>query len=137
MRSRIDLDTQDVDADIDMTPMLDIVFIMLIFFIVSTTFVRESGIDITRPSAESAESKQNTGVMVAISADNNIWIDRQLTDVRMIRPTLERLSVEQPDLSVMVQADEDSKTGLLVKVLDQIRLSGITNYAVSASTDTQ
>jgi biopolymer transport protein ExbD len=132
MRSRIQFDNQDADSDIDMTPMLDIVFIMLIFFIVSTTFVKEAGVEINRPSAATAESQESTGVMVAINAAGEIWLENKQTDLRMIRPKLERLLVEQPDMGVMVQADEEAKTGILIKVMDQIKLAGISQVAVSS-----
>ncbi len=131
MRQRLNLEMMDNDAEIDMTPMLDIVFIMLIFFIVSTSFVREAGVEIERPVSETAEVKENQGVMLAITAQDEVWLDRQPVDVRMIRPTLERLKVEQPDLGVMIQADKDAKTGLLVQVMDQVKLSGVEQVAVA------
>ncbi len=131
MRQRLNLDTLENDAEIDMTPMLDIVFIMLIFFIVSTSFVREAGVEIERPVSSTAEVKENQGVMLAITANDEVWLDRQPVDVRMIRPTLERLKVEQPDLGVMIQADKDAKTGLLVEVMDQVKMSGVEQVAVA------
>jgi biopolymer transport protein ExbD len=114
-----------------MTPMLDIVFIMLIFFIVSTSFVREAGVEIERPVSDTSEVQESQGVMLAITAQDEVWLDRQPVDIRMIRPTLERLKVEQPDLGVMIQADKDAKTGLLVQVMDQVKLSGIEQVAVA------
>ncbi|GAA3925092.1 biopolymer transporter ExbD [Litoribacillus peritrichatus] len=131
MRSRVNLDIQNSESEIDMTPMLDIVFIMLIFFIVSTTFVKEAGVEINRPAASTAEKQESTGVMLAVTADGLIWLEGDQTDVRMIRPKLERLKVEQPDVSVMVQADENAKTGVLIKVMDQIKLAGIAQVAVA------
>ncbi|SIQ00572.1 ExbD/TolR family protein [Marinobacterium stanieri] len=131
MRQRLNLDTLENDAEIDMTPMLDIVFIMLIFFIVSTSFVREAGVEIERPVSSTAEVKENQGVMLAITATDEVWLDRQPVDVRMIRPTLERLKVEQPDLGVMIQADKEAKTGLLVEVMDQVKMSGVEQVAVA------
>jgi len=131
MRQRLNLERMDNDAEIDMTPMLDIVFIMLIFFIVSTSFVREAGVEIERPISATAEVKESQGVMLAITAEDEVWLDRQPVDVRMIRPALERLKVEQPDLGVMIQADMNSKTGLLVQVMDQVKLSGIEQVAVA------
>lgn len=122
---------QDEEAQIDMTPMLDIVFIMLIFFIVSTAFVRESGVEIHRPEAQSA-TPEKPGVMIAVTDSGEIWLDRKVTDLRMIRPTLERMKVADPELGVLIQADEASNTGVLIKVLDQVRLSGIAQVAVAA-----
>lgn len=131
MRQRLNLDMMENDAEIDMTPMLDIVFIMLIFFIVSTSFVREAGVEIERPVSDTSEVQESQGVMLAITAQDEVWLDRQPVDIRMIRPTLERLKVEQPDLGVMIQADKDTKTGLLVQVMDQVKLSGIEQVAVA------
>jgi len=131
MRQRLNLDMMENDAEIDMTPMLDIVFIMLIFFIVSTSFVREAGVEIERPVSDTSEVQESQGVMLAITAQDEVWLDRQPVDIRMIRPTLERLKVEQPDLGVMIQADKDAKTGLLVQVMDQVKLSGIEQVAVA------
>lgn len=135
MRRRNFLASSQDDADINMTPMLDIVFIMLIFFIVSTSFIREAGIDVTRPEAQTAESKARSAVMIAISREGEVWLDRKAIDTRMIRPTLARLKAEQPDISVVVQADEDSTTGQLVAVLDQLRLARV-QYAVATTAGT-
>ncbi len=125
MRQRFLFADQEEDAEINMTPMLDVVFIMLIFFIVSTSFVRESGIDINRPSAESAQSQAQSAVMLGLGADESIWLDRKPVDVRMLRPALERMKVDQAELRVVVQADEASSTGTLVKLLDQLRLAKV------------
>ncbi|EAR59509.1 ExbD/TolR family protein [Neptuniibacter caesariensis] len=130
MRQRILLSQQQEDAEINMTPMLDVVFIMLIFFIVSTSFVRESGIDVNRPSAETSESKTKTAVMVAISAENEIWVDRKPVDVRMVRPAIERLKSEQSEINIVIQADESATTGQLVKVIDQLRMAKV-QYTVA------
>jgi biopolymer transport protein ExbD len=130
MRQRLQLGSQDNDAEVNMTPMLDIVFIMLIFFIVSTSFVRESGIEVNRPIAKSSEAQTKAAVMIALSADEKIWLDRKPVDIRMVRPSLERMKVEQAEISAVVQADKDSSTGELVKLLDQLRLAGVP-YTVS------
>lgn len=130
MRQRIIIDNQDEEAEINMTPMLDVVFIMLIFFIVSTSFVRESGIDVNRPSAASSNTQSKTAVLVAISANNEVWLDRNPIDVRMVRPAIERLKAEQSEISVVVQADEESSTGQLVKLIDQLRLAKV-QYTVA------
>lgn len=130
MRQRVMFGEQQDDAQIDMTPMLDVVFIMLIFFIVSTSFVREAGIEVNRPSANSSDSQSKTAVMVALSATEEIWLDRKLIDIRMVRPAIERLKIEQSEISVVVLADEKSSTGQLVKLLDQLRLANV-QYIVS------
>jgi biopolymer transport protein ExbD len=123
----------DADGnDIDITPMLDIVFIMLIFFIVTTSFVKESGVTVNRPSAQTAEEKKGSNILVAIRANGEIWIDRRAIDVRAVRPNIERMKAENPEGAVIIQADEFSPTGLLVKVMDQIRLAGIQDISISA-----
>ncbi|MCG8610728.1 MAG: biopolymer transporter ExbD [Pseudomonadales bacterium] len=132
LNNLIQIDVPESDHEIDMTPMLDIVFIMLIFFIVSTSFVRESGVEINRPEAQTAQTKESAGVMVAITANDEVWIDQKLIDQRMVRPTIERLRVEQPDLGVMIQADQQANTGVLITVLDQVKLAGVQQVAVAS-----
>lgn len=122
----------DDESAIDITPMLDIVFIMLIFFIVTTSFVKESGIDVNRPTASTTERKERGSILVAISKDNQVWIDKRRIDPDAIRPNIERLHAENPEGTVVIQADKASKSGILVKVMDQIRLAGITNISIAA-----
>ncbi len=122
----------DDESAIDITPMLDIVFIMLIFFVVTSSFVKESGIDVNRPSASTAERKETGSILVAISMDNNVWIDKRRVDPDAIRPNIERLHAENPEGAVVIQADKASTSGLLVKVMDQIRLAGVTNISIAA-----
>ncbi len=124
----------DDESAIDITPMLDIVFIMLIFFVVTSSFVKESGIDVNRPSASTAERKETGSILVAISMDNNVWIDKRRVDPDAIRPNIERLHAENPEGAVVIQADKASTSGLLVKVMDQIRLAGVTNISIAAKT---
>ena len=130
MRQRISLLQQQEEAEVNMTPMLDVVFIMLIFFIVSTSFIRESGIDVNRPTAETGSSQSKTAILLAISASDEVWLDRKPIDLRMVRPTIERLRSEQAEVNVVVQADEASSTGQLVKVIDQLRLAKV-QYTVA------
>ena len=122
------------ESAIDITPMLDIVFIMLIFFVVTSSFVKESGIDVNRPTASTAERKETGSILVAISMDNNVWIDKRRVDPDAIRPNIERLHAENPEGAVVIQADKASTSGLLVKVMDQIRLAGVTNISIAAKT---
>ncbi len=120
------------DAEINITPMLDIVFIMLIFFIVTASFVKEAGIDITRPPAATAERKERGNILVAITENDQIWVDRRQVDPRALRANIERLHAENPQGSVVIQADKDSKNGLLVQVMDAARLSGVTSVSLAA-----
>ena len=131
MRRRIQL--PDDDSDFDMTPMLDVVFIMLIFFIVTSSFVKESGIDINRPEASTATFKEQGNILIAISAENDIWIDKRKIVVRAVRANIERLHMENPQGAVVVQADKSSRNGVLVQVLDQIKLAGVNNVALAAT----
>ena len=123
------------ENDVDITPMLDIVFIMLIFFIVTTSFVKESGVTVNRPTASTAEAKEGSSILVAIRANGEIWIDKRAIDMRAVRANVERLKAESPEGAVVIQADEYAPTGLLVKVMDQIRLAGIDNISVAATDD--
>lgn len=110
------------DAAVDMTPMLDIVFIMLIFFIVTATFLRETGLDVTRPQdAEHEDTRPTRPILIQINADNHIYIDRRQIDRRSVRANIERKRAEQPGAAVIVQADRLTRTGLLVDVMDQAR----------------
>ena len=120
------------DSTIDMTPMLDIVFIMLIFFIVTTSFVKESGVSVNRPSASTAQEDKNGNIMVAIKPNGEIWIDKRSVDVRSVRANIEKLKAESPKSAVVIQADSDSRTGIVVQVMDQIRLAGVQNISLAA-----
>ena len=123
------------ESNLDLTPMLDIVFIMLIFFIVTTSFIKESGIEVNRPNAETAERDQKGNILVAISENNEIFIDRRRVDLRAIRPNIIRLKAENPEGSVIIQADKASQTGLLVEAMDQIRLAGVQEISIAAEND--
>ncbi|NRA04469.1 MAG: biopolymer transporter ExbD [Myxococcales bacterium] len=125
----------DEESEVNVTPMLDVVFIMLIFFIVTASFVKESGIDVTRPDAATAERKQRASILIAISKNNEVWIQKRRIDVRAVRANVERLLAENPQGSVVIQADEKSENGLFVKVMDQARLAGAQSIAIAARRD--
>lgn len=120
------------DAQIDLTPMLDMSFILLIFFIVTTSFVKEAGIDVSRPSAATAERKERGNILIAIRSNGEIWIDKRVVDKRAVRATVERLHAENPEGSVVIIADKTSETGVLVDVMDQVRLAGVFNVSIAA-----
>ena len=124
---------QEEDSQIDVTPMLDVVFIMLIFFIVTASFVKESGISINKPEASTASQKDNTSILVAINDKNEIWIDRRKVDPRAVKPTIIRLRAENPEGQVVVQADVKSTTETVMKVVDGIREAGIPLPVISAT----
>lgn len=122
-------------AEINMTPLIDMVFILLIFFIVTTSFVNETGVDVNRPSAETAVNKELANIMVAITSSGQINIGGRVVDRRAVRANIERLHAENPEGSVIIIADKDVKTGLLIEVMDQARLAGIANVSIAAERD--
>ena len=123
------------DSTIDITPMLDIVFIMLISFIVTTTFIKETGVEVNRPNASTAVADERGNILIAITENNEIYIDKRLIDLRAVRANVERLKAENPEGSVIIQADQNSKTGLLVETMDQVRLAGVQNVSIAAEKD--
>lgn len=127
--------TKDEGAEINITPMLDIVFIMLIFFIVTTSFVKESGIDVNRPSAQTAERQERGNIIIAINANGEIWMDKRRIELRSVRANVERMHAENPEGSVVVLADKAAKTGDLVEVMDQVRLAGVQNVSIATKQD--
>ena len=123
---------EEEEAEINITPMLDVVFIMLIFFIVTASFVKEAGIDVNRPDAATAEKKTKGNILVAITENGQIWIDKRQVDPRALRANIERLHAENPQGAVVIQADKNSKNGLLVQVMDSARLAGVFNVSIAA-----
>jgi len=123
---------QDEDTSIDLTPMLDVIFIMLIFFIITATFVKEAGIEVNRPEAVTAVMQEKANILIAIDAENRIWIDRRHVDMHSVRPNIERLHAENPQGAVVIQADRDSKTETLIGVMDASRRAGVFNIAIAA-----
>ena len=123
------------ESEVNLTPMLDVVFIMLIFFIVTASFVKEAGIEITRPPAATAERKERGNILVAITKDNQIWIDRRQVSPQALRANIERLHAENPQGSVVIQADKESKTETLIQVMDASRQAGVYNVSIAANED--
>lgn len=123
---------EDEENEINMTPMLDIVFIMLIFFIVTTSFVKESGITVDQPTAETAQRQESSNILIGINPAGEVWIDRRSVDVRAVRAQVERLRAENPDAAVIIQADQKAPSGLLVRVMDQVRAAGVDDMAIAA-----
>lgn len=113
------------EQEINVTPMLDVVFIMLIFFIVTASFVKESGLDVTKPEAATAIKKEKANILVAISATNEIWMNRRRVDPRQLRPNIQRLHAENPQGSVIIQADKASNVETLTKVMDAANQVGV------------
>ncbi|MFS1702701.1 biopolymer transporter ExbD [Aestuariibacter sp. GS-14] len=120
------------EATIDMTPMLDVVFIMLIFFIVTASFVKEAGIDVNRPEAATAVKKDRANILIAISDKGEIWINKRRIDVRAVQANIERLHAENPQGSVVIQADKKATTDTLIKVMDASRAAGVYDVSIAA-----
>ena len=124
------------ETGIDLAPMLDFVLNLLIFFIITTSFVREAGITVDRPLAATAEHKESGNILIAVAANGDIWMDRRQVDIREVRPTIERLHVERPDDTVVVVADKKARAGLLGQVMDEVQLGGIQEVAIAAASQT-
>ena len=121
----------DEESQIDLTPMLDVVFIMLIFFIVTSTFVKEAGVDVTRPDAETAVPTDSSSIQIGIAANNQIWIEKRQVDKRAVRANVEKGLAESPGAAVIIVADALSNTETLIDVMDQARLAGATSVSVA------
>jgi biopolymer transport protein ExbD len=121
-------------VELNMSPLIDMVFILLIFFLVTTSFVKESGgPDITRPIAATAEDKDKTNMIVSVTEDGLIYIENQVIDIRSVRSQMEKFYHENPLGNVVITADASSKFGVPIEVLQKIRDAGITNVTVAAS----
>ncbi len=135
---RHDRNNQDQESgEINLTPMLDIIFIMLIFFIVTTSFVKESGIEVNRPKAQTAQRQERGNIIIAIKPNGEIWIDKRLVDIRAVRAVIARLRAENPLGNVVIAADRDAKVNILTRVMDQVRLAGVTDMAIAATTESR
>ena len=123
---------QEEENEINLTPMLDVVFIMLIFFIVTASFIKEAGIDVNRPDAPTADKQEDAAILIAISENDEIWIDRREVDPRAVRGNIERLHAENPKGAVVIQADGKSNNDTFVQVMNASREAGV--YDVSIAT---
>ncbi len=120
------------ETEINITPMLDIVFIMLIFFIVTTSFVKEPGINPQRPPAETAAEKTRGNVLIAISRTGQIWMDKRTVELNQVRTLVEAALAENPESSAVIIADEQANSGILIDLMDQIQLGGIGTISIAA-----
>jgi len=121
------------DAEINITPMLDIVFIMLIFFIVTTSFTKETGVLIDKPMAEQAIALSSGTILIGIKSNNDIWMSKRPIELREVRQMVERARGENPEGSVVIVADRGSSVGTVTQVMDQVRLAGVEGVAISAT----
>lgn len=119
-------------VELNMAPLIDMVFILLIFFLVTTSFVKEAGVEVKRPKASTAEKEEKTNVIVGVTEEGTIHIDRQMVDIRSVRSIMERFRHENPMGNVVILADKNSRFGVAIDVLDEVRLAGISNVVVAA-----
>jgi biopolymer transport protein ExbD len=120
------------EADINITPMLDIVFIMLIFFVVTTSFTKETGATIIKPEAAQAVAVQNGTILIAVRPNDDIWMANRQVEMREVRQMIERARAENPEGSVVIVADKDSRIGTVAQVMDQVKMAGVRGIAISA-----
>jgi len=133
MRLRRHVTQQHSDeTGIDLAPMLDFVLNLLIFFIITAVFVKEVGLTVSRPNAAAAEKKEAGNILIAIRSDGEVVIDRRVVDLRAVRANIERLHAQRPEDAVVVIADKGAHSGVLVQVIDQVRLGGVQNVSIAA-----
>lgn len=118
---------------INITPLVDMVFILLIFFIATSSFVKETGVEVNRPRARSAQSQEQANILIAVTEKDEIWINKTRVDIRSLRGHVERLHAENPEAAAVIIADRDAHAGIVVQALDQARLGGVTNVAIAAA----
>ena len=123
--------SDEVNINDSLTPMLDVVFIMLIFFIVTATFIKQAGIEVLRPDALTAEQKPTVAILVAVGPTGEIWIDKKRVDPTSVRAHIERLHAENPKGGMVVQADRKSTNEKLMAVLNAARAAGMREVAIS------
>ena len=121
------------EDDINITPMLDVVFILLIFFIVTANFIKEPGLEVNRPDAETSSIQENAAILIAIGATGDIWIDGRRVDVRQVKANITKLLADNPQGTVVIQADERATADAIIKVMDQSRDAGV--YAISLASE--
>ena len=120
---------------VNMTPLIDMVFILLIFFLVTASFTKESGIDVDRPTAQTAVREEQGSMIIGVSKDGEIWLDNQLIKLRAVRAHVEHLHAQNPEGTVIILADKNGQVGTAIEVLDQVRLAGVTNVSIAASNE--
>jgi biopolymer transport protein ExbD len=118
---------------IDLAPMLDFTVNLLIFFIITTSFIKQAGVTVVEPHATTAQFRQSGNLLIAIRANGDIWMDRKRVDLRNLRPLIERFHIERPDDTVVIMADKDSQAGQVAKVMDEVRRGGIASVSIAAN----
>jgi biopolymer transport protein ExbD len=121
------------DHGIDLAPMLDFTMNLLIFFIITTSFVKEAGVTVVKPEAVTAERHEHGNILIAVRQNGDVWMDRRQVDIRSLRGLIERLHIERPDDSVVVIGDVASPAGVVAQVMDEVQKGGIKDIAISAT----
>ncbi len=125
------------NVDINMGPLVDMVFLLLIFFVVTTSFVKETGIDVQRSTASTAEIQERGNILLGVNAEGEIYLEGKRIDVRSVRAHIERALAEDPEAGVVIVADKNSSTGVVVQAMDQCRLAGAQNVSLAAKRDSE
>jgi len=115
---------EEEGAEIDLTPMLDVVFIMLIFFIVVASFIKEAGVEINRPDNSKSDPSDATSILVQIRSDNQIWMENRRVDARAVRANIQRLLANDPEQGVTIKVEKGARAGAVVDVADAAREAG-------------
>ncbi|MCG7920317.1 MAG: biopolymer transporter ExbD [Candidatus Thiodiazotropha lotti] len=129
------VDDENGELAINLTPLIDMVFILLIFFMVTSSFVKETGVEVDRPSAATATMKQQAAILIGVTRKGEVWIDKRRVDIRAVRANVERLHAENPEGAVVIMADREAPTGVVIRVLDQSRLAGVDSVSIAATRD--
>ena len=125
-RNAITSAVKDEESEINLTPMLDVVFIMLIFFIVTANFIKEPGLDVNRPDSDTAETQENAAILIAVGPTGEVWMDGRRIDVRQVKANVVKMLADNPQGSVVIQADEKAVADTIIKVMDGAREAGVT-----------
>jgi biopolymer transport protein ExbD len=133
MQARRHAEEDSGETGIDLAPMLDFVLNLLIFFIITTSFIKEAGITVNKEEALTAEDKQNGNILIAVRPNGDIWMDKRRVDMREVRPLVERLHVERPEDTVVIIADKESQTTVLTQLMDQVKLGGISEVSIATA----
>ena len=133
MKSKHFSEGDSEDHGIDLAPMLDFVLNLLIFFIITTSFIKEAGVTVVKPNATTAENRASGNILIAIRENGEIWMDRKRVDIREVRPKIEKLHIERPDDTAVIVADQSAQASILARVMDEVRSGGIREVSVAAN----
>lgn len=120
------------ETGIDLAPMLDFTINLLIFFIITTSFIKETGVTVVKPEAVTAEHRESGNLLIAIRENGDIWMGGERVELRALRSLVERLHIERPDDTVVIIADRGSDAGVVAKVMDEVKAGGIIEMSIAA-----